>query len=281
MTPLNKNTALLVHSCDRYELLFKGFEIFFSKYWDFNINCNYYFATEEKVVAINNFENIRSGKGEWADRLKKILEVNIQEDYVLYFQEDMWLSKCVNAKFFTQIIELAQKNNWQQVKLHSSEVYKTIPTDYFIEGFNIATIDNANSDFLMSHQVTLWNKKFLIDQLKRKEHPWRNERKGTKRLKKINPTILHVDYFSENGSEVINKNNNPILRSEYNTISENGLLNSRIEPYITKLKNEADNHLQYAATLQYNYENSLTHDGRPKPRKIDIIKKIKNWLQGK
>ncbi|MEJ7611222.1 MAG: hypothetical protein WKF88_08605 [Ferruginibacter sp.] len=193
----------------------------------------------------------------------------------------MWLNKKVNAQFFNQIIELTQKNNWQQVKLHSSGVYKTIPTDYFIEGFNIAKIDNANSDFLMSHQVTIWNKRFLIKQLKRKEHPWRNERKGTKRLKKANPKIIHIDYFSENENEEINKNNNPILRSEYHSISENGILNKNIEPYIKELKNDEKNHRHYAASLRYNYENSLTHDGKPKPRKIDIFKKIKNWMQRK
>lgn len=42
--------ALLVHSCDRYELLYKGFEYFFSKYWDFDVKCKYYFATEEKKL---------------------------------------------------------------------------------------------------------------------------------------------------------------------------------------------------------------------------------------
>src|SRR5687767_5116737 len=76
MAQLNKNTeisnsnvALLVHSCDRYEFLYYGFDVFFSKYWDFDIACNYYFATEEKATAVNNFRTIQSGKGEWSDRL--------------------------------------------------------------------------------------------------------------------------------------------------------------------------------------------------------------------
>jgi hypothetical protein len=179
MNSVNNNVALLVHSCDRYEFLFKGFEIFFSKYWHFSTDCNYYFATEEKKVTINNFENIQSGKGEWADRLKILLEERIKEEYILYFQEDMWLNKKTNALFFNQLFELAKKNNWQQVKLHSSEVYKTISTDQFIEEFQITKVDNANSGFIMSHQVTLWNKSFLIKQLLKNEHPWRNERKGT------------------------------------------------------------------------------------------------------
>jgi hypothetical protein len=276
----NRNIALIVHSCDRYELLYKGFDFFFSKYWDFGIECNYYFATEEKTATINGFENVRSGKGEWADRLAFLLKEKISEKYVLYFQEDMWLNKEVNARFFNQLFELTLKNNWQQVKLHSSEVYNTIATDYFIEGFQLSKIDNKTSDFLMSHQVTLWNKDFLLKQLYKKEHPWRNERNGTKRLKKLNPEIFHIDYFAENGKKEINKNVNPILRSEYQTVSINAALNSNIEAYIKELMNGNIEHQNYALKLEENYRNNLTHDGKPQPRKVGIFKRAKNWLRG-
>ena len=278
MVLIKKDVALLVHSCDRYELLYKGFEFFFSKYWDSEIDCNLYFATEEKRVSLNGFENIQSGKGAWADRLAFLLKEKITEKYILYIQEDMWLNKKINASFFNQLFELAEKNNWQQVKLHSSEIYKTVETSSFIKGFNIAKLDNDKSDFLMSHQITLWNKDFLLKQLHKKEHPWRNERKATKRLRKINPEIYHIDYFAENGQNEINKNSNPILRSEYQTISANGVLNSNVEPYIKELKNEGELFKKYASKLEYNYNNNLTHDGNPEPKKVDIFKRSKNWL---
>lgn len=140
MSSENRNIALLVHSCDRYELLYKGFYFFFSKYWDFSVDCKYYFATEEKKVNINGFTNIFSGKGEWADRLAVLLKENISEKYVLYFQEDMWLTKKINAQFFNQLFDLTANNNWQQVKLHSSGVYKTMATGCFIEGFSMITL---------------------------------------------------------------------------------------------------------------------------------------------
>lgn len=281
MTLQATDIALLVHSCDRYEFIYKGFEFFFNKYCDSNIHCNLYFATEEKNVAVNSFENILSGKDEWADRLVFLLKEKIPEKYVLYFQEDMWINKQVNAHFFNQLFKLAEKNNWQQVKLHSSDVYKTVPTNTFIEGFNIAKLDNDKSDFLMSHQVTLWNKDFLLKQLHKKEHPWRNERMGTKRLKKLNPEIFQVDYFAENGNTEINKNNNPILRSEYQTISVNGILNSNVLPFVKELMKGDAEHQQYALDLEHHYKNKLTHDGLPKPRKVDVFKRTTNWLRGK
>lgn len=277
----SNNVALLVHSCDRYEFLYNGFQFFFHKYWDFNTTCNYYFATEEKHVAFNYFTNIHSGKGEWADRLAFLLKEKIQEKYILYFQEDMWLNKKINPNFFNHLFELTEKNNWLQIKLHSSQVYQTIETDCFIEGFNIAMVDNIHSDFLMSHQITLWNKEFLLTQLYKKEHPWRNERRGTKRLKKQNPEIFHADYFAENGEIENNKNNNPVNRSEYHSISINGILNDNIIPFIQELRNESPECQEYALKLEHNYKHRLTHDGLPKPRKVDIFKWTKNWLQGK
>jgi hypothetical protein len=276
----NQKVALLVHSCDRYEFLYKGFESFFSRYWNFDISCNYYFATEEKKVEVRGFQNIQSGKGQWTDRLAVLLTM-IPEEFVLYFQEDMWLTKPVNEKFFEELFALTIKNDWKQVKLHSSEVYKTRATDIFIEGFNISKIDNDASDFLMSHQVTLWNKEFLLDQLPKDEHPWRNERKGTKRLKKLNPEIYLADYFAENGKEEVNLNKNPVNRSEYKTVSFNGTLNSNVIQFIPILEEGSEDEKEYARQLSFHYENQLTHDGKPKPRKDDVFKKIKNWIRGK
>lgn len=273
------NIALLVHACDRYELLYKGFEYFFNQYWDFSIDAAYYFATEEKTAEVKGFTNIRSGKGEWADRLVTLLKA-IPQQYVLYFQEDMWLNKPVNAAFINQLFQRAQGNNWKQVKLHSSDVYRTIPTGQFIEGFALTKLDNEASDFLMSHQVTLWNKDFLIAQLYKGEHPWRNERRGTKRLKKLNPEIHQLDYFAENGAPAINQNDNSVRRSEYQTISVNGILNHNAVPYIEALR-RAPGYEAYGDKLQHNYAHQITHDGLPKPRKVGAFKKLKNKLRGK
>lgn len=277
MSTCKNNVALLVHACDSYEFLYKGFDYTFSENWDFKIPCNYYFATEVKNADVYGFTNIQSGKGEWADRLVTLLG-NIDEEYVLYFQEDMWLSKPVNPMFFTALFEQAIKNDWQQVKLHSSGVYKTKETINFIEGFNIAEIDNEASNYLMSHQITLWKKDFLLAQLHKKEHPWRNERKGTKRLKKLNPLILHADYFAENGAEENNKNKNPSERSEYYAVSFNSTLNHNAVRFIEVLKSGTQPQKDYAAELLNHYDNNLTHSGKERPKKEDLFKKLKTYL---
>jgi hypothetical protein len=269
--------ALIVHSCDRYELLFKGFEYFFKINWDFSIPLHYYFATEEIAVDMPGFENIRSGKGEWSDRLLLLLD-QVEEEYVLYFQEDMWLNMPVDQEFINALICKATANKWLQVKLNSSDVYKTFQTGLSINGFQVAQINNTTSGYLMSHQVTLWNKKFLKEQLMPHEHPWRNERKATKRMRKLNTTIYQVDYFSENGQPAINKNAPEVKRSEYQSISINATLNRNAVPFIEQLEKDP-NMTDYAAKLRFNYQNQLTHDGKPRPLKKDLFKRMKDWFK--
>ncbi|WP_316830943.1 hypothetical protein [Pedobacter aquatilis] len=278
MSESKNNIAILVQACDRYEFLFQGFDYFFSRHWNFKIPGKYYFATEEKEVKINGFENIQSGSGAWADRLAYLLKNKIDEDYILYFQEDMWLSKPVDPHFFTKLFDLMKENNWNQVKLHSADVYKTKATDLFIDGFNVTEIDNQKSDYLMSHQVTLWRKDFLLAQLHKNEHPWRNERRATRRLKKLNPQILHIDYFAENGCAEINENKTVENRSEYHAVSFNSTLNFNVVEYIKLLQKGNAEQKKYADALQNHYDNNLTHDGKPKPKKEDIFKRFKNWF---
>lgn len=274
-----QSAALLVHTCDRYRFLYPGFNYFFNQNWDFNANCHYYFATEEVNVALPHFKNIHSGRGEWSDRLRFLLKEVITEKYVLYFQEDMWLQKPVSSTFINELIILAQQFDWKQVKLGSADIYKTHPTPYYIDGFNVAVLNNALSDYLMSHQVTLWNKDFLIQQLHKGEHPWRNERRGTKRLKKLDPDIFHIDYFAENGQAAINSNLPGAVRSEYHTVSANSMLQENVLPYVKILQQAGTEEQAYAAQLLDHYENRLTHDGLPKPHKQDIFKKIKNLFK--
>lgn len=276
-----KSIAVLVHACDRYEFLFEGFAHFFHQHWDQKITCSYYFATEEIDREIPGFISIKSGKGEWSDRLTKILRDDIKEDYVLYLQEDMWLSKNVNPDFFSQLFQYVVKNNCQMLKLHSSEIYVTKSTGTYIEGFEVTTLDNSASRFLMSHQITLWNKDFLLEQLHPGEHPWRNERRATKRMKKNNPVIHHIDYFAENGKSANNNNKQMIGRSEYRTVSLNAMLNRNVLPYIAQLKQGGDSQKKYAASLQLHLDQELTHDGKDKPRKDGIFKLIKLFFVGK
>ena len=128
----------------------------------------------------------------------------------------------------------------------------------------------------MSHQVSIWSKDFLYKQLKNNEHPWRNERRGSKRLKRSNDSIFQIDLLSENGKNPINQNDNRVSPGEYFTISVNACIHPKAEIFINKLKDVLP---EYAQKLDYNMQNKITHDGKEGLRKDDFIKKIKNKIR--
>jgi hypothetical protein len=270
----NENVAILIFACDRYELLFKGFDHFFKKNWDNSIFLKKYFSTEKKDIGIEGYIHLKSGYGEWTDRLKKVLN-QIEEDYIIFMQEDMWFSKNAPERVLAQILLYIQENDLKLVKLHSSEVYKTKELNIDFSGFRLSEVVKQESNFLMSHQVSIWDKKFLYNQLKKHEHPWRNERRGSKRLKKIKDRIYQIDLLSENGKMPINENSLSIEQGEYLTISANACIHPKVEIFINELKNEFP---EYAQKLEFNMKNKITHDGMEKPRKEDLFKKMKNKI---
>ena len=270
-----KNVAILVFACDRYELLYKGFDFFFKMNWDNSFPMKKYFATESNNIDLEGYTHLKSGHGEWTNRLKLILD-QIEEDYVIFIQEDVWLNKKITPGILELILSYVMKNELKLLKLNSSEVYTTEELDVNFNGYTLSKVIKESSDFLMSHQISIWNKNFFYSQLKDNEHPWRNERRGTKRLRKTTDDIYQVDLLSENGKPPINENSPDINQGEYHTISVNACIQSNAKIFIPELEKAFPD---YAGKIRYHMENNITHDGKPKPRKEDIFKKIKNIVR--
>jgi hypothetical protein len=171
------------------------------------------------------------------------------------------------------ILNYVVLNNLKLVKLHSTDSYKTEELDIDFNGFKLSKVDKKESNFLMSHQVSIWDKNFLYEQLKNNEHPWRNERKGSKRLKKVSDEIYQVDLLSLDQAKPINKNTPNIEPGGYITVSANACIDIKVKKVISEIKESLP---KYAEEIIFHLENNITHDGKEKPRKVDIFKKMKN-----
>lgn len=298
--------ALVVHACDNYALLFDAFDHFFTQCGGKNIGCQRYFLTENTAVHFDGFVNLKTGNGAWSDRLAHGLR-QIPEKYVIYFQEDMWLDKPISPIFFNKLFDFILENDPPLVKLHPSKEYFTVDVGnsdnsgkgfdstenlefkiknldsadgerVFIEGFQLTKLDNRRSGYLMSHQISVWRKDFLLAQLPPNEHPWRNERRATKRLRRLNPPIFQLDYFGENDSPPNNQNLPTATPSHYFSVSANGTFDKTAEPFIAQLEKLPPLSI-YAEKLRFHYENQLTHSGAPRPRREGAFKKFRIWLR--
>jgi hypothetical protein len=269
--------ALIVHACDRYQLLFEGFHHFFKENGGLNLPFKKYFFTEKLDIQLEGFENIKTGEGQWTDRLMKGLN-QIEEEYILYFQEDMWLNMPLSVVFFEEICAFIVSNKIKLLKLHSSEVYHTEGVGVYFQGLQLAMVDKKKSGYLMSHQISIWDKIFLQKQLNPNEHPWRNERKATKRLRNTLENIYHIDYFAENNKPAINENKQSTVRSCYWAISGNARLTESSLSYIESLMT-SESTKEYGVKLLFQYKNQVTHDGKIEPHKKDLFKSITSFFK--
>ena len=225
--------AFVFHSCDAYEVLYKGCMYYFNKYWSDQIPVNKYFITEEKDVDFTGFKSIKSGLGPWTSRLHNAIS-KIEESYIIYFQEDYWLTQKVEPLYFAKIMAAVKKLNPALLKLHDQiSDYKFIENaEVEAEGLAFKTLDVAKSDFILSHRASIWRKDFFLDQLTIKESPWQNEMFGSQRLRKTKEKIYMLDYLRDNEKGKIDSDD----FSHYYTVAESGKLNNFTSYFIDNIK---------------------------------------------
>ena len=176
---------VILHSMDSY-----------SKFWNpwyhlFNLHCKNHgpiiFLSEEKEPDfVNDVTHIKTGKGEWGERLLIALE-QIESELVFYMQEDFWCIKDFELK--DNILEMFEEYKMDQ--LHIKENINLIKT--------IKIKDNLlkfaqDSEYTQNHQFGLWRKNKLKDNVLPNENPWENEINGSIRLNKNPHNIYLLDY---------------------------------------------------------------------------------------
>lgn len=176
---------ILLHTMDSY-----------SNYWDnwyflFKKNCDnhgpIYFLTEEKEPSfVNEVIHIKSGKGEWGQRLLNGLS-HINSDILFYMQEDFWVTR--KMKFSNHIIETFNKYDMDCLKFNKNSFSEI---SFFHVEKNLYRY-SQNSRYTLSHQFGLWKKDVFISLILPNENPWENEINGTKRLNKRTHKIYQYD----------------------------------------------------------------------------------------
>lgn len=116
------------------------------------------------------------------------------------------------------------------LKLHNgNKTYITEKTDKIVHKKNVSLV-NKNSDYLLSHAVSLWKKDFLIEQLNKKsnETPRENEIIWTFRMKlnKKLPKIYQYDLFSTETET------DDICHSSYREVCRKWAYNKNIKEFI-------------------------------------------------
>jgi hypothetical protein len=189
----------LIHSGDKNSWVWKYWKYYYAKYWDFRIPT--VFLSEEKDLNWDQVINIKSGTGPWATTLLNSLD-KIHTEYIIYMHEDVFLTNHIEYNTLIELYKLMKTNDLQLIKCsgHDAgwrEAENNLPkTDMKVNEEPIYLYPN-HIDYLVSHQISIWNKEFFKSTLKCGESPWQHELEGTKRLRARNISI-HAFCSEEN-----------------------------------------------------------------------------------
>lgn len=181
-----KDAPIILHTMDSYCDYWDLWFYFFKKHCP-NYVENVIFCTETKYPSFcKKLKTFKTGKGEWGERLLKILD-SIDAKYVFYMQEDFWpISK---FPFTQDLFNFAQSEQVDCFRISEPcQFYSIIPISPNIYQYT------QNSLYTLSHQFSMWDKNFFYDAILPHENPWTNEIEGSKRIN----TKKHKIYFIPN-----------------------------------------------------------------------------------
>jgi len=160
------NLSIVVHSFDGYKRYWPGWHHFFHKHCPKPF-CPIYFCTEVESVEQPHdsmYHHIATGKGEWGARLITALR-QISTPYVLYMQEDMWLTSPLSTAYMQSAMNQMETRQLNHLKLQKDCQHQVGLSDQY----------NNPAWYIMSHQPGLWKVDFLLSTLMDQQSPFAHE----------------------------------------------------------------------------------------------------------
>jgi hypothetical protein len=181
---------IIIHSMDSYSKFWNPCHSQLKKYLH-NHGKILFLSEEKEPDFVNEITHIKTGKGEWGERLLTALE-QINDDLVFYMQEDFWAKS--ELILTDDLLYLFKKYNMSQ--LHIKNKINGMGLIYDKINHNLYKM-GQHSTYTQNHQFALWDKEKLKSNILPNENPWENEINGTKRINKTphNIFLLEHDWY--------------------------------------------------------------------------------------
>jgi hypothetical protein len=170
--------SVVVSSCDRFYDAWRPFAFFFRKYWP---DCPFpvYLVVNELRVRSTWLRAIRVGPDEgWATTMQRAL-ADIDTPYILYLQEDYFLTAPVRAEQLTSDIAHAIEQNAASFCFYDLSLLEPEFGNQ-PERFGAVPDDSLGRTRL---QATLWKRDAFTSLLRRGETAWNMEARGSERTR--------------------------------------------------------------------------------------------------
>lgn len=195
MHPAKGNYGILINSCDSFEDCWQPFFKLFSEYWPDGTG-RLYLNTESKDFSYPGLDitalKVCAGEGgpqpSWSERLLRALD-KIEEDVVLYMQEDFFPRAPVNDQLVRRYVELMLEDETIHC-IHLTDQAGTAAGPSPYEGLSRLQLRQR---YLVSCQAALWRKDILKCYLRAHENVWQFEEFGSKRGARMRHNFYVVD----------------------------------------------------------------------------------------
>ena len=175
-----RSVAVLVSSCDAFFDAWRPFNAFFEKFWS-DCPLEVFLLTNRLAIHSRRIRPIATGEDRgWSSNLQFALQ-QIPQPYVLYFQEDYFLTAPVaRAQLvgdFAHVIEAGFDSLCFRARTRPSPGFEPLN-----DRFGVVPLD---SDGRTRCQVTLWKRNALQSILRSGETAWNFEARGSARTQEM------------------------------------------------------------------------------------------------
>lgn len=171
MTDLSNKFAILVVSCDKYSDLWGPFFNVFRRFWP-DCPFNVYLLSNKIGFGDPKIKDLLIGEDvSWSDNLRKGI-LNIKEEYVLLFLDDLLLCDFVKTNEVLKVFSWILKSDANYVRMN--------PTQWPDKPYNeLVGIVSKGAIYRTSTVLSVWKKNILLELLQSGESAWDFEIYGT------------------------------------------------------------------------------------------------------
>jgi hypothetical protein len=206
MHDFRRNLTVLVNSTDTFDDCWTPFFKLFKRYWPscpcpvvLNTETREYSDPELPLVCSKVQANDPAGSPRlpWADCLMRCLD-GVRTPFVLYLQEDYFLSGPVDQDFVAQCLDVMVEHDVSHIRLMEVDVrarYRKTSLHPLLWQID------QRANYRVSLQAGLWNVAALRDLLRSGESAWTFERRGSIRAMSKPELFLcqSLDHFNRRG----------------------------------------------------------------------------------
>jgi len=158
---------IVLHTCDSYKRFWNPWFYYCKKFLQGPYKI-YFLCEEEEPEFHTDVICIKTGKGEWGERLLKGLHA-IPENYIYYMQEDFWPCKPMDLSTFPSLFV---NYGMDALRIDCNSYLYSLDS---VSAKNPLYKFRQGSQYLMTHQFSLWNKEFFMTNINPSHTPWSSE----------------------------------------------------------------------------------------------------------